>query len=334
MSYQRIATPKIYTDNINWMLSLGQMVAGDITIAGLEMAAGSDLISMFDMRPANLQTITASGGISTQGIIKFDTGLTTDATQDANFVAILGHNLKSADVKFKLQTDDDTNFGSAQSPALTQVVNIGGNVASGASNYATPAANGFSLFTFTQATDNAYIRLLIDSATDNYDANIQIGAILIGEAIDLAHSPDLSISKTFVYDGVTRKQSVGGQTYSNASFLKPPNWVTHAYGTQTGANPLTKSGRTHLDMNFSYLADTDVFPETMYNYPAINAGNDIVSNLIFRTHGGHFPFLFQFDKDTATAEDSFMYCRLANEPTFKQVAHRFWNANVSLVEEF
>jgi len=332
MSYQRILTPRIYTDNINWMLSMGQMVAGDITIAGLDMAAGSSLISMFDMRPANLQTITASG-VNTQCIIKFDTGLGTDVTQDANFVAILGHNLKSADVKFKLQTDDTANFsGTPKSPALTEVVNIGGDVVGG--NYATPASNGWSLFTFTQATDNAYIRLLIDPGTSNYDTHIQIGAILIGEYIDFAHSPDLSISKKFVYDGVTRQNSVGGQTYSTASWLKPSNWFTHAYGgVQLAANSLTKSGRTHLDMNFSYLTDTDVFPEVMYNYPSINAGNDIASNLIFRTHGGHFPFLFQFDKDTATVEDSFMYCRLANEPTFSQVAHQTWSCDISLIEE-
>ena len=279
-----------------------------------------------------MQTITASG-ISTQGIIKFDTGLTTDVTQDANFVAILGHNLKSADVKFKLQTDDDTNFGSAQSPALTEVVNIGGDVTSG--NYATPASNGFSLFTFTQASDNAFIRLLIDPGTSNYDAHIQIGTIMIGEFIDIANVPDLNITKKFIYDGVKKQNSVGGQTYSTASFLKPSDWVTHAYGgVQTGSNPLTKSGRTQLDMNFSYLADTDVFPEVMYNYPSINAGNDIVSNMVFRTHGGHFPFLFQFDSETASAEDSFMYCRLANEPTFSQVAHRTWNCDISLLEEF
>ena len=91
MSYQRITTPRIYTDNINWMLSLGQMATSDITLSGLSMASGSSLLSMFDMRPANLQTITASG-VSTQGIIKLDTELSTDVTQDANFIAILGHN--------------------------------------------------------------------------------------------------------------------------------------------------------------------------------------------------------------------------------------------------
>jgi len=331
MAYQRILTPRIYTDNINWMLSLGQMVTGDITLSGLSIASGYSLLSMFDMKPANLQTITANG-ISTQGIIKIDTGLTTDITQDANFIAILGHNLKSADVKFKLQTDDDTDFGTAQSPALTEVVNIGGDVSSG--DYATPAYNGWSLFTFTQASDNAFIRLIIDAETSNYDADIKIGALLLGEYIDLPHSPDLSIKKQIIYDGVKKQNSTGGQTYSNATWLKSPDWVTHAYGgIQIGANPLTKSGRTHLDMNFSYLADTDVFPAIMYNYNYLTAGNDIVSNLVFRTHGGHFPFLFQFDKDTTTVEDAFMYCRLAKEPTFTQVANQTWNSDISLIEE-
>jgi hypothetical protein len=87
-------------------------------------------------------------------------------------------------------------------------------------------------------------------------------------------------------------------------------------------------------MSFSYLNDTDVFPNEFYDRQDIVTGNDITSNMIFRSHGGMFPFLFQFDKDTATAKDSFMWCRLAEEPSFTQVANNVWDTSIKLIEEY
>ena len=332
MSYQRLATPKIYTCNIQYLLSLGKIATSDITASGLSMASGSSLIEMFDMKPSNVQTITANG-TNTAHYIKMDTNISTDSSQDANFVAILGHNFDDAGVKFRVQTDDDTNFGSAQTPTMTEVVNC--DITSA---YCAPDENGWTLFTFTQATDNLFIRIEIQSQSGNYDADIVIGAILVGETQTVfPSSPDMNITKKLLYDGVTRQNSVGGQTFSNASHLTKPNWGNYnpwENKTSSTLNPMTTSGRIQLDMNYSYMADTDVWFENHYDRADLASQNNIVSNLIQRTHSGHIPFIFQFDKDTATANDSFMLCRLANEPTFSQVAHRTWNCDISLIEEF
>ena len=332
MSYQRLATLKIYTCNIQYLLSVGKMATSDISASGLSMASGSTLLEMFDMKPSNVQTITANG-TNTAHYIKMDTNISTDSSQDSNFVAILGHNFEDAGVKFRVQTDDDTNFGSAQTPTMTEVVNC-----DIASTYCVPGENGWSLFTFTQASDNMFIRIEIQSASGNYDADIKIGAILVGEtATVFPSSPDMNITKQLLYDGVSLQNSVGGQTYSNASHVMKPNWGNYnpwENKTSSTLNTMATSGRMKVDMNWSYMADSDVFLENHYDRADLSTETNLVSNLIQRTHNSHIPFIFQFDKDTATADDSFMLCRLANEPTFNQVAHRTWNCDISLLEEF
>jgi hypothetical protein len=217
---------------------------------------------------------------------------------------------------------------------MTEVVN-----ATVSGGWATPANNGWSLVTWADATGvaNQYIRLEIDSAAGNYDtAPMQLSTIQIGEYLDMPHSPDLSVSKSIVYDGVKLQNSVGGQTYANASHIRPPDWIQEPWETGGSAtiNKYGRSGRIKLDMKFSYLNDTDVFPNEFYDRQDIVTGNDITSNLIFRTNGGMFPFLFQFDNGTATQKDSFMWCRLAEEPSFSQVANNVWDTSIKLIEEY
>ena len=331
MSYQRIQTPRAYICNVQYLMSMGKISSSDITTDGsLNYASGSSVIQLFDMKPSNVQTITANG-LTAQERIQIDTTLTTNSIQDANFCAILGHNFKEADAKFKLQVDGDPAWGSPTDVTMTEVVNC--NVTSG---WSQPNNNGWSLFTFSATSDNEHIRIVLDDVA-TYDADIKIGAILIGEYLDFPHAPDLSISKKLLFDGVKKQQSIGGQTYATSSFLMPANWGNYNQWENKSTSTLNKwakSGRTQLDMNFSFMNDTDVFPEQMNNRTYLASGNDIASNLVMRTQGGMFPFIFQFDNGTATDADSFMWCRLNGEPTFSQVAHQTWNCDISLIEEF
>ena len=105
MSYQRIKTPKLYIDNINWLISSGKVTASDITSSGASMLSGSSIHEFFDMKPSNLQTIDC-GGASAGFKLVVDTNLSANSRQDANFIAILGHNLKEAGAKISIQIDD------------------------------------------------------------------------------------------------------------------------------------------------------------------------------------------------------------------------------------
>tara|TARA_R110000824_G_scaffold171440_2_gene349019 strand:+ start:4508 stop:5746 length:1239 start_codon:yes stop_codon:yes gene_type:complete len=412
MSYQRIKTPKLYIDNINWLLSQGKMASTDITSSGASMLAGSSIHEFFDMKPSNLQTIDC-GGASAGFKLKIDTTIGTDATQDSNFIAILGHNLKSAGAKISVQIDDDINFGSPQGNgdilSMTDIVNfdiqanvdtltniaedlttsetgitvqsghgdrfsegdfikinneimyvdsVSGDVltvdrastdttATTHSNgdsifftgYSAPQLNGWSLASFNATSDNKCIRLIIDpdgSANDNFSADVQIGAIIIGEMHEFPSSPDLDIKKKFLYDGVKKQTSMGGQTYSHATYLKGANWFLEPFANASSASAglHTKTGRLALDMGFSYLQDNVVYSAEYFGRGETQASNQLLPNLVHKTHAGMLPMLLQYDKDTATANDSFLWCRLNNEPSFTQVANEVWSTKLSFLEEF
>ena len=125
MSYQRIVTPKVYIANLSWLLSSGHISSSDLRSSGLNFASGYSATELFDMKPSNLQIITANG-LSTPFELRINTRTATNSEQDSNFIAILGHNFKEAGAKFSLQIDDDSAFGSPDAnttTALTDVVN-------------------------------------------------------------------------------------------------------------------------------------------------------------------------------------------------------------------
>ena len=416
MSYQRFGTPKIYVDNVNWLLNSGNISTTDITTSGVSVASGSSSIELFDMKPSNLQTISANGS-SDRFVITINTTLNTDAQQDTNFIAILGHNLNSAGAKMMVQLDDSSVFTTPTNDSLTSLTNVvnaealadvdtGTNLGSDINDstttipvesthgskfsegdlikvkrvggeadetmyvtnissdnltvirevnstsastfsagdnifftgYTQPAKNGWSLATFTQSSDNQHIRIIFDpngSNTDTFSSDIKIGAILIGETLSLK-SPDLSISKSFSFEGVNRQTSVGGQTYANATYVRGANWFLEPFFNSTNTSPLlrSKTGRVNLNMNFSYMDDTEVYSENLYGATSISSTNSIYNNMIAKTNSGMFPMLFQYDSSTATDKDSFLWCRLASDPSFTQVANRVWNTSINLIEEF
>tara|TARA_R100000234_G_scaffold3488_1_gene2914 strand:+ start:10823 stop:11836 length:1014 start_codon:yes stop_codon:yes gene_type:complete len=337
MSYQRIGTPKVYVDYANYALTLGKIDSTDFTFASsgsVALSTSSNIMGMFDMKPSNLQQIN-SNTASDDLFITVDTHLSTDSEVDNNFVAILGHNLKQAGAKFQIEQSDNFSSNTYDVGNQTEIVN-----SAFSSGFHTPANNGWSLVTFSDragSNDNRLWRIRIEPSDVTYSANIQIGAILLGEVISLPHSPDLQLTRGFVFDGVNKQTSIGGQTYANANFLSGADWFLDPFNidaSRTTPNPIKKTGRQTWDINFSYLTDTDVFPETLYSVGGLVQGNDFYTNLINRTHGGMLPFLFQYDGTLTDGQDSFLWCRLNNEPQFKQVANRAWNTSINLIEEF
>ena len=335
MSYQRIAIPRIYPCAINHALSLGEMTSANITQAGITSASP---IEMFDLKPSNAVTI-GGNGTTTQHIIKINFNETSDSfMSDSNFMLIMGHNFEQSGVKFKLQHDDASDFGSAVSPALTQLVNSGGNVSSG--DYTTALTyNGWSLFTWDGGdTDNQYYRLILDSESGNYDTDIKISCIVMGTLWSFPHSPDLNIKKSIAF-GNSIQESVGGMTYSNASWLAAPHWggMTEAFDAKNHVNPnqMRKAGKMSYDMNFSYMADSDLFYSELYQEQDIFTETSFMGNVLQRTLGTHHPFLIQWDDSTvALVRDNFSWVRFTDVPKFDQVMHRIWSAQMSFTEEF
>ena len=228
----------------------------------------------------------------------------------------------------------------------TKLINAAADSGAG---YIDPANNGWTLITWTDAGTtgtNRYKRLTIEDDTggagSDFDQPVQLGSIMLGEYIDFPNSPDLDVGFTIDYDGTKLINSVGGNTYAQASHLgsagwaKTNPWVNATSGNEDQTTTLSRHyGRRKYDMSFSYIADTNLFQSNMHSaHGTMIDGSDLYSQFYHKTLGQHLPFLFSIDS-ASTSEGDYGLYRLDNSKMkTKQVAHQAWNTSLSLVESW
>ena len=347
MGYNRIATPRAYIDLISYNLAHGWSAASNITLIE---TAGSGAItpevgtkeSMFDLRPANYAQIAHD---TKQFYIQYNTRFSSDTLAESNFIAILGHNFHDADAVIKVQTDDHVAMGSPTTISTTgnhtKVINA---AADSTADYIDPANNGWTLITWsTQTSNNQYVRITIEDdsgAGSNFDTDLKIGAILYGEYIDFPSSPDLSIQTSVNYDNTKLQSSIGGNTYANTAAFGQPMWSTTFPWTLSSSDVSTytfeqRYGRINHAMNFSYIADTNLFAENMHSSTSSEwFDSDTIHAMFYnKILGQHNPFLFTVDGSVTEQEGDYGLFRLADSGlNATQVAHRTWSMGLNIVE--
>ncbi len=302
-----------------------KIVAG-LKVSGAGIPAETTVASITNATTFELSANVESGGSDTNITLTFSESTGT-LLNETMFVAILGHNFKSADAKFQVQTDHAGDFSTSQTPTMTNVCN-----SALTSDFSIPTTDGWSLITYTQDFDNRYQRLVIDDVS-TFDTDVKVGCILWGVVYDFPNAPDMNIKKSFEYDGVKINQSLGGQKYSHATHLNNSPWTT-TQAWSSSNNKGFKSGRKKLDMSFSYLSESNAFPTDLYGFESTRKDESMVNRLIMMTNGGMYPLLLQLDETDANEDDGFLWCRLNNKPSFDQIAHNTFNTKLSFLEEF
>ena len=365
MANMNIRQPRFYVDYIQYLLSRGVAQNGnfDVTATGGSGASAFRGIQtgteaeLFDGRPLNLVSFDTSGDTDSQVLVTLNL---QSASPKQSFIAILNHNLESSGGKIRVfaggEDDDHTavDAGNADtadvswgSQNVTEVVNA--DTITAASNNKSvvvqPATDGSTIFTFDEQ-DLRYWGIQFEgagagtgAATDDTwhgSTDFTVGQILIGEYYDIPRSPDLSVQRSIIFDQVNVQQSIGGQRFSNMT--------SHGRtGSSTSKSPFTTSssdrhlygGRLAYDMNFSYLASTDVMPD---EYHIKDFDDDaVVEDIWNMTNGPHLPFIFSVDKDSAgaDAESEHIFARFAqNSLDMQQVALDTFNISMRIEEEF
>ena len=358
MAYQRILKPRAYLNMIAPMLVNGKMSLtsgtysnSDIQMSGLS-SSQSDALQLFDNNPSN--TINLGGnGTSTTHYITIDTHFTNSTTLlgETMFVAILNHNFQAAGAGFRAQKSDNQSFTSTNAgsggdvvvtPPMTEVCNA---VRDTGTAYMEPDKNGWSLATYSAALEgnllnNRYLRIAITPNATNYSADVEIGCIVWGIVYDFPQSPDLKIVESYINNSLNTSESLGGQVYGHVTYSNNPSWlsVSDPFDNKTTGSDISfKSGKKKLDMSFTYLPDTDVFTEKLYDVDSSTNDDSMISRLIWFTNNGLHPLILQYDNSDVTdldGDDGFLFCRLNNNPTFEQVAYRHYNTNLSFIEEY
>lgn len=349
MSYNRFSTPRAYIDLISYHLATGWRDLDDISI--LQDGGGAVTFNsghesdLFNMKP---HTFAQIDDANQRFFITIDTGLDSpDSLAESNFIAILNHNMHSADVAFNVRIDDASDFSSSTvvttDGSHTKVINAAQNTATGLTNYIHPRYNGWTLIHWdTSESDNRYVRIGFTKDTNaslNFTEDLIIGGILWGEYVDFPVSPDLEIKTSVVYDNVNLQQSVSGSTYANSPNFGAPTWNrTTPWALTTGDSSTygfqKRHGRLNHSLKFSYLSDTEVYAQNPGSGTSSQWFDDssLHSSFYNRIMGQHLPFMFTADS-TSTNEGDYSLFRLANDSfTANQVAHRIWNTSFDIVE--
>ena len=350
MANMNIRKPKFFTDHINFLMASGTAQNGNF-----DVESGTDLITtfnlgseaeLFDMKPLNQCQFETSANSTVRAdhvLVNIDLG--QQAVFNCNYVAILNHNLNSCDGKIRVC--NSSSAGSVDSVAemedgtATAVANVEEivNADTVSSNVITPATDGSTIFSFDSSSNRYWGIQFEGSDSGNFDStyDLKIGCIMIGESYSMPHSPDLSVTRTIVYDGVKVQQSVGGQKFGNASHLG------RSFNNARNKSPFTTAteaanmygGRIMYDMNFSYLASSDVMPSAYDSEVA--ASDTVISDVWNRTKGNLIPFIFSSDNADKgnDAEQSHIFARFGqSDLKMNQVAMDTFNIQMSIVEEF
>lgn len=340
MANMNIRTPRFYPDLINFLMSRGTEQNGNF-----DVITGSNLIGvqtgseaeLFDMRPLNKVDFNTSAGTSDHVLINIDTQSTT---AKKSFVAILNHNMASADAKMLIKASDTEGHVSAVDMGSATAMSNSVNVVNGAisTNHIAPSADGSTIVTFDESALRYFgIQFEGNSGGTFSSTDLFIGCILLGEVYEMPHAPDLEISRLISFNRLNDLQeSLGGQRFSNLNTFGRTATTTSKSPFTTASNGADSfGGRLIYDLKFSFLNNTDLMPD---EYGTRNATDDsFVEDVWNKTNGNHIPFIFSIDKDSveANAESEHIFGRFANNTLdMQQVAPDISNISLTIEEEF
>ena len=341
-------TPRWYCDYINYRLSRGiaqngnydvQATSTGNNLVGIKSGGGTEA-ELFDMKPLNLVTFDTSASSAAKAdhvVVSLD--VMGESDSKVSFVAILNHNLATATGKIRISASDtkshieNDDLTSATTITCTEVVNAD----TISTNIITPATDGSTIVRFSESDLRYWGIQFVGSDSGNFSStDLTVGCILIGEYFDAPNAPDLSINRSIIFDKVNLTESIGGQRYSNmsshggtASSASKSPFSTAATGEQIFG------GRMAYDLNFSFLASSDLMPD---EYDIYNPTDDsFVEDVWNRVNGPHIPYIFSVDNSSEgdNAESEHLFARFANNSLdMSQVANDFWNVSMRIEEEF
>ena len=322
MAYQNVGTPRFYINEPLWLLSNN---AASITNS-------TDFPdNIFNLNPTTQYTHTGS--------TEQDHNIHVNLTNGYNYIAWLGHNFFSS--QFTSYALDE--LGATITP--TGGINYSGETSG-------PTNDGFTFQFFDQSSD------FVDINFQKLGTTTTVGkcsSISVGRFFDMPHSPDLmNLTMTREYGGIKTIETKGGASLSNDFGSSPPNWGNAAaweLWVSTPANQkLARSGRRVWDLSFSYIQDSDIFPEVSnlnaleslspeglsYETDLDPTGNTLLddpnfySQVIHKTNG-QLPFIFQPDNSNFNP-DQFAICKFDSGFSFQQTAPNLYSVRMKIRE--
>tara|TARA_R100000278_G_scaffold95367_1_gene72817 strand:- start:991 stop:2109 length:1119 start_codon:yes stop_codon:yes gene_type:complete len=370
MAYQNVGSrPRFYVDWNTYFNALGLYTGTALHNSngdGKGSYMGMGMLNPTNQRFLEPNSSAVSGGAS----IRYNSDNWVLDPEQVNWAGVLGHNLKTVDSSYYFSLGVDVGTTDLHYPAFNAINDIVN------SNYESeivrkPQFDGFSLVELngTNATytiDPSKIRknhlAFSGISSANVGEQFKFGSWCIGNYYDIS-SPDLNVSLEYQYDGIKTSQSAGGASLTNTLYTGPAKWGD--YGPwQLGGVDSFRTGRRVWTLNWSFLADTEIFPinantsyqaETTDGYgdnftqtetadgvsldftSNILSGTDFFSSVWNRTAGsGNLPFIFNPDGGGDTPNnnpDQFAICRFDMKSLkITQKMHRKYSVSLKIKE--
>jgi hypothetical protein len=237
-------------------------------------------------------------------------GMFDQGPYSKNWIMFAGHNFYTSKTKATLRTQN----GDVIEP--TEWINFSpsdGYFGSG-NNYCNAERDGFSFAhlevddEFHYATDKWIDIRFQSSSVDGYEHLLYLGGLSMGRYYDMPTSPEIELTMTHLYDGITPQKTKGGAVLPLSKYKGSQKWVPNLANFELGAGPWEfpgwggvtgglNPGRRVWDLKFKYLSDSDLEPvhynvDDRQNHSSWNEEGNWFSSVLFYTMGGALPFVF------------------------------------------
>ena len=370
MARQNVGTPRFYIDLLSYWQAKGNIkgagfpyesdpeihhVGGDTYHANLIGLNPTDYVKQdFEYDPNEIIRVEFKEDI-----------LVPHNSSDQFFFGYLGHNFKNInlkDIKLKVHSNDSNETADINYNELVNLRDHGN---------AEVDMDGWSLASFYDLGDISisYIDFemtSIDAENSGVREDIEtyIGSLAFGSIFEMPNSPDLELTMSRTYEGISSQQTRGGSTLTQINYSKPadwlgrPAWELYEIGVSEPGTRYSARGRRSWALSFSYIDGDDLFAvnesagvETQSNVSYISSAGYSSSNFYYsdfaedmmrsnsflavvmeKTMGGALPFIFQPDGNNR-ALDQFAICTIdQNSFTFNQVANNVYSVSMNITE--
>ena len=333
MSYGRLNKPRFYIDTINWLASRGWSKETEVSITSNGVQTNYNKYQVVDLNPLN-PCVFDTNGETTDLIIEIDQ---TVGTMPINFIALLNHNLYAAGAYLQLNHHIATITAYNVGTQATLVSNIGCDEYAGdALSVDFDSGDVDSIADLSAAVNTRYVAAVIrpvPGGAGTFDADISIGAILIGYSHTMPNSGDLNVKRDMAFDGTRVRETDGGKRYGHASWVAGNdgndyapfrNAVTNNYFRRPG-------GRQAYNVDFSYIADTGLFPA---DWSDVDSGNESdFGTLVYnKTAGSLLPFIWTPDSTSKVVGD-YLFARIVSDFAPQQIANQAYSMKIRIEEE-
>ena len=323
MAYQKVATPRFYIDQIQYLKSSGF----DFKKAYLDEGFTEEFINngentkhsiiqdseVFTFEPNIQKNIISNNGIDSPDDFLYwvvPTGyLTANELNSSNigrYVAFLNHDIGSRNFRGWFNWFDNSNVRT-QDPLLDSIINFD-------SSTHQISNNGCSIFELKKDfdgfnPDDNYKNMArigvakIETLSNDQVNEVNIGALSWGTYYDMPHSPELDITMEIEFDGFDTIKTLGGATMTNVRYAGSPWWYdvdankVEPWAVGDSAAITKRNGRRTWTMKFSYLDQKNLLSSNYMSnhYMENNSGYD--SNNLGTNENDEQQFYFNIDND-------------------------------------